>query len=249
MKQKIYFETELSELSKECQRDFETIASSSKAHRQTTSGSHKNDKEKSSVRVFKQDMRKLVDYMRDALVNTSDTIIEAYEACQVLKSLEKIENSFQKQNSSLKNSTSSLQASSKSERDANSFKKLSRQLNEEEQRFNKYKCEMDELMHTLDDIELQHLQRKDQLTSRTKFLNKLKSKFKFIETKYDLLNKQCMNLKQESDVYKQIWAEKQLTLKNVPEVDASQANMSFSLNQCCLSCTNSNPNDQPENLR
>ena len=49
---------------------------------------------------------------------------------------------------------------------------------------------MDELMHTLDDIELQHLQRKDQLSIKNKFCNKLKSKFKFIESKYDMLNKQ-----------------------------------------------------------
>ncbi len=53
-------------------------------------------------------MKKLLDYMRDALISSSDTLIEAYETCHILKTLETIENNFQKQNSQMKLTTSSL---------------------------------------------------------------------------------------------------------------------------------------------
>ena len=106
LKQKIYFETEIAEISKECQRDYEnSFLTTSKSKSKSQS---KLDKEKMLLRAFKQDMRKLLDYMRDALVNSGDTLIEAYEACQVLKSLEKIENNMQKQHVNMKHSTSNL---------------------------------------------------------------------------------------------------------------------------------------------
>lgn len=214
LKQKIYFETELAEMSKECQRDFEKyFKMDSKCQTVQKPAKSDKDKEKHLIRAFKQDMKKLLDYMREALVTSGDTLIEAYEACQVLKSLEKIENNLHKQNVNMKNSTSSLINNKHMDLECENSqaKKLHKQLNDDELRFNKYKFEMDELIHILDDIELQHLQRKDQLTTRTKFFNKLKSKFKFIENKYEVLNKQCLNLKLESAVYKQLWEEKQRT--------------------------------------
>ncbi len=60
------------------------------------------------VRQFKNDMKKLIDYMRESLLNSSDTLIEAYETCQTLKGLEHMENNFQKQNSQMKSTTSVL---------------------------------------------------------------------------------------------------------------------------------------------
>lgn len=217
LKQQIYFETELAELSKECQRDMLSNTTTTTKTRNSSSShkSNKQDREKHLLRIFKQDMRKLLDYMKEALMNSSDTLIEAYETCHVLKSLEKIENSFYKQNVIMKNSTSNLIRDEATKFDTSKILNRHEEKNDEDnsddQTFNKYKYEMDELIHTLDDIELQHLQRKDQLTSRTKFFNKLKSKFKFIETKYALLNRQCANLRQESVVYKQLWEEKQLS--------------------------------------
>lgn len=203
LKQKIYFESELTEISKECERDMYEAKVKSSVH-------------KHLLRVFKQDMRQLLDYMREALVSSGDTLIEAYEACHVLKSLEKLENNTQKQYLNMKNSTSNLLKNN--ENPVNDSKKtLNRQFDDDEAQFNNYKHEMDELIHILDDIELQHLQRKDQLTTKKKFFNKLKSKFKFIETKYDLLNRQCENLKEESNVYKQLYTEKQLTIASNSE--------------------------------
>jgi hypothetical protein len=102
---------------------------------------------------------------------------------------------------------------------------LSRTLKSEQEMIDKYKREMDELMHTLDDIEVQHLHRKELHLKKDKFLSKLKSKFKFIENKYDSLNKQVTHLKYESDVYKQLWLEKQRSsMKELKEEKHSYEN-------------------------
>lgn len=223
LKQQIYFETELLDLCKEYNRDYECaikLKTNTKTRRLPQQPSPKLEQEKHLVRQFKTDMKKLLDYMRESLINSSDTLIEAYETCQTLKGLEHAETNFQKQNNQMKSTTTALIKSlertnlikqTSEESDDEDSTDLDKQLNDEQLQFNKYKQEMDELMHTLDDIELQHLQRKDQLSNKTKFCNKLKSKFKFIESKYDVLNKQITNLKYESYVYKELWTEKKLT--------------------------------------
>ena len=254
LKQQIYFETEMLDLCKEYSRDYETTKTTSKSVSSIHSGGGggkpksrhqaKLDKEKNLVRQFKTDMKILLDYMRESLINSADTLIEAYETCQTLKSLDQIENQFQKQNNQMKSTTAvlikGLQRVQRLSTDSNgssnantnqphhqdeedddhdhdydhdndeesATSKLEKQLTDEQLQFNKYKQEMDELMHTLDDIELQHLQRKDQLSIKNKFCNKLKSKFKFIESKYDILNKQIASLKYESYVYKELYTEK-----------------------------------------
>lgn len=235
LKQQIYFETELLELSKECMRDYECSGDSKSVNNRRMYSSKKQskhdkyEKEKHIVKLFKSDMKKLLDYMREALINSSDTLIEAYETCHVLKALENIENNFQKQNSQMKLTTSNLTRNSensslddqsrygelKNNADDSELTELNKQLSEEQELFNNYKEEMDDLMHTLDDIELQHLQRKDQLTTKTKFFNKLKNKFKFIETKYDKLNKNIADLKYESYIFKKLWLEKQHCSSNI----------------------------------
>jgi hypothetical protein len=222
LKQQIYFETELLEISKECNREYENY--SNKSNKSKNSNNKRFEREKQLVKLYKIDMKRLIDYMKEALINSSDTLMEAFETCKVLKSLEQVEKSAQKQNTNLKNSTKNLLSykndSSKKLNDNNSYNltviedddnndEMEKKLTDEQIQFNKYQVEMDELMHVLDDIELQHLQRKDQLTSKTKFVNKLKSKFKFIENKYETLNKQITNLKYESYIYKELWREKQ----------------------------------------
>ena len=92
-------------------------------------------------------------------------------------------------------------------------------------------------MQTLDDIELQHLQRKDLLTNRSKFFNKLKAKFKFIANKHETLNQQILNLKYESSVYKQLWEEKQHVSSSSDANRASSLNESS--NYSCSSSSNS----------
>jgi len=225
LKQQIYFETELLDLCKEYNKDYECIGktklnSSSKSNKRTNNVNQlRLEQEIMLVRQFKNDMKKLIDYMRESLLNSSDTLIEAYETCQTLKGLEHMENNFQKQNSQMKSTTSVLIKSLERTNNTNNNNKeeeeeeeeginFEKQLNDEQLQFDKYKQEMDELMHILDDIELQHLQRKDQLATKTKFCNKLKSKFKFIENKYDTLNKQISNLKYESYVFKELHSEK-----------------------------------------
>lgn len=183
----------------------------------------KYEKEKQIVKLFKSDMKKLLDYMREALINSSETLIEAYETCHILKTLETIENNFQKQHMQMKVTTSNLTRKNPSEtadsleleeNKVEDLTELSKQLSEEQVMFDTYKEEMDDLMHTLDDIELQHLQRKDQLTTKTKFFNKLKNKFKFIESKYDKLNKKIADLKYESYIFKRLCEEKRHVSSN-----------------------------------
>ena len=65
----------------------------------------KFEKEKQLVKVCKTDMKRLLDYMRESLINSSDTLIEAYETCHILKALENVENNFQKRNSQMKLTT------------------------------------------------------------------------------------------------------------------------------------------------
>ncbi len=232
LKQRIYFETELLEISRECHRDYEKTGSRKHVR--------KNEREKQLIKLYKADMKRLIEYMKEALLNSSDTLMEAFETCKVLKSLEQVEKNAQKQNANLKNSTKNLLSyksfstsnnenvtSGESQGADKSFNLTvlneddeeksgldgANKLTEDQIQFNKYQCEMDELMHVLDDIELQHLQRKDQLNTKTKFVNKLKSKFKFVESKYEMLSKQITNLKYESFVYKELWEEKQRSVK------------------------------------
>lgn len=264
LKQQIYFETEMLDLCREYSRDYETTKTTSKSVSSQSSGGGKPkprhqaklDKEKNLVRQFKTDMKILLDYMRESLINSADTLIEAYETCQTLKSLDHIENQFQKQNNQMKSTTSVLikslqrvqqlntdstpstnnnikqhQDEDDDNDDEESSTKLEKQLTDEQLQFNKYKQEMDELMHTLDDIELQHLQRKDQLSIKNKFCNKLKSKFKFIESKYDMLNKQIASLKYESYVYKELYTEKKRS--NLNQLDSENNYCEF--NSCSKS--------------
>ena len=94
LKQQIYFETELFEICKECAQKSSSSSSSSTAA--------------NSVRFYKKEMKFLVEYMREALVNSSDTLIEAHETCGILRALQNAENSVDKQFLSLKTSTSAL---------------------------------------------------------------------------------------------------------------------------------------------
>lgn len=225
LKQQIYFETELFELCKECHVEF-----TSNKSKQTSSG------KKSFMRFYQQEMKSLVEYMRESLVNSSDTLIDAYESCRVLRSLHHVENSFNKQNTSLKASTQALLGNRSNEKKTTisesegstekrqDFKLTVLNEDEDEDQVNdddqdnqeseyskqieKFQSEMNELMHTLDDIELQHLQRKELLYSQTKSLDKLRSKFKFIESKYVSLSKRVAGLKHESYLYKRLWYEK-----------------------------------------
>ncbi len=175
-----------------------------------SSRADKLEREKQIVRLFKSDMKKLLDYMRDALIATTDTLIEAYETCHILKSLDTVEASFHKQNTQMKLTTSGLVNARDTADDYDSeLNELNKQLSDEQDLFNTYRDEMDELMHVLDEIELQHLQRKDQLTTKTKLFNKLKMKLKFVEGKYDKLSKKTSELKYESCVFKKLWAEKE----------------------------------------
>ena len=268
LKQQIYFETELLEISKECYRDYEFVKSgakpapglNSKTNRRQSSKLtiDKYEQEKRLVKLFKTDMKKLLDYMRESLINSSDTLIEAYETCQALKNLEQIQNNLQRQNTQMRLMTNTLiknnktstnedeeSRSDESEESSNSCndesddsdsenaKILRKQLSDEQLQFNKYKKDMDDLMHILDEIELQHLQRKDQLNSKIKFFNKLKNKFKFIETKYDVLNKQIASLKYESYVYKQLLDEKDRSIYNgLNDVNCAK-NEGCECYQCC----------------
>lgn len=70
--------------------------------------STKFEREKQLVKVCKTDMKRLLDYMRESLINSSDTLIEAFETCHILKALENNENNFQKRNSQMKLTTSHL---------------------------------------------------------------------------------------------------------------------------------------------
>jgi hypothetical protein len=254
LKQQIYFETELFELSKEFMNDFKTKNYNTKlVNNKNNNQNSPNpfEREKQCIKLFKLDVKKLLDYMRDSLLNSIDTLIEAYETCQVLKSLESIENKVQKQNANLNHTFNILieqaNGSTRNDKQNNTIKnrqngdvnnlndekdeedgaedELSRTLKAEQEMIDKYKREMEELMHTLDDIEVQHLHRKELHVKKDKFLGKLKSKFKFIENKYDLLNKQVTHLKYESDVYKQLWLEKQRSsMKELKEEKHSYEN-------------------------
>lgn len=245
LKQKIYFETELLEISKECNREYENHL---KKPNKPKCSNKRFEKEKQLVKLYKLDMKRLIDYMKEALINSSDTLMEAFETCKVLKSLEQVEKNAQKQNSNLKNSTKNLLSykndSNIKQNDKNTYNltviedddnnkqdEIGKKLTDEQIQFNKYQAEMDELMHVLDDIELQHLQRKDQLTSKTKFINKLKSKFKFIENKYETLNKQITNLKYESYIYKELWHEKQRSSQTKSKINDTPSSSSSSNNK------------------
>lgn len=189
LKQKIYFESELAELNKDYERDFTG-----------RNGKH-------LLKMFKSDLKTLLEYMRESLLNSGDTLIETYETCEVIKKLELTQGSFTRTNVQLK---ASSQVNRPHDDDTAEQQQQSTTMTDEQRQIDQYKHDLDELMHTLDDIELQHLQRKELLNTKTKFVQKLKSKFKFIENKYDTLNRQVSNLKFESYVYRQLWQEKQL---------------------------------------
>ena len=109
LKQQIYFETELAELSKDCANDYtESRKTKTFSSSKNAKNSSKLDREKSLMRLFNSDMKRLLGYMKESLQNSSDTLIEAYETCRVLKSIEQAEASMAKHNASMKHSTSSL---------------------------------------------------------------------------------------------------------------------------------------------
>jgi hypothetical protein len=227
LKQQIYFESELYDISKECQRDYDYHISKLRLECATNGTNHLYKKLKLNIKniaenylkLSKIDMKKLISYMKDALINSYDTLIEAYETCHVLKLIEKLlkQNNIshmQLMNQN-KNSLGSIQqylTDSDSEEtmtsSADDDDDDDDEYIDEQMQIVKYKQEMDNLMNTLDDIEVQYLQRKDQMQKRSKLFYQLKSKIKYIENKYDCLSKNVNNLKYESCVYKNLFEEK-----------------------------------------
>jgi hypothetical protein len=212
LKQQIYFEQELFDLCKECTNEY------SETYNKTRTRS--NSKNNSQViRYYRSEMKNLVDYMRNALLNTAYTLIEAHETCQALKNFEQAYSSFNKQNTCLKNSSSKILNNNKNENnvvvdndsivfDENGEIINRQKLIDDQKQLEKYKQDLEDLMQTLDDIELQHLQRKDLVQLKTKQVQKLKSKLRFIEQKYDALSKKCAQMKCESYLLKRLYEEK-----------------------------------------
>jgi hypothetical protein len=225
LKQQIYFETELFDICKECSREYTHKFGSEQKNKSSVKANA------SFMRFYRAEMKSLVEYMRESLLNSSDTLIEAHETCRILRGLQNIESSVNKQFASLRASTTALlghttknSSSSASQPRCGDEYKLTvlddedetneegessdEKLDADRLEIEKYQLEIEELMHTLDDIELQHLQRKDLHQMQTKFLGKLKAKFKFVETKYEALSRRVANLKYESYLYKRLWYEK-----------------------------------------
>lgn len=236
LKQQIYFETELIDLFKDYVKDFEQLAPNTTSRQLN----NKHDKEKHVIKLFKGEMKKLIDYMRESLINSSDTLIEAFETCEILKRIDQAEACVNKQYLSLK--TCLVKKHEDEEADDQNG-----ELSDEQIEINKYKMEMEDLMNILDDIELQHLDRKNILSSRTKFLSKLKSKFKFIEHKYQNLNKKISNLKYESFVYKQVWLEKKRSQDSEFTIVDTQDNDNYIKNESSRSSSTSSLYDTDEN--
>jgi len=221
LKQKIYFETEMLELTREYWSDFEkqqkqqnssSKSNSPKSNKKSNNNSNinknKESKNKQLIKLLKDDLRTLVEYMRESLIQSSDTLIEAYETCECLKRLEKTETSISRQYTAMRESTQNLLNKDKKSKTNDDNNEETKQRDEEQARMDKYKSDLDELMNTLDDIELCHLQRKETLGGCCKLAAKLKSKFKFVESKYETLSRQVAALKFESYVYRELWAEK-----------------------------------------
>ncbi|RNA37090.1 hypothetical protein BpHYR1_046213 [Brachionus plicatilis] len=215
VKQQIYFETELIDLSKEYVRDFEAVAPKT-----TSRNTSKHGKEQHAIKMFREEMKKLTEYMRESLIITSDTLIETFETCEILKRISQAENS------------SLIQTCGQQDGQ-------SEEIDDELVQIRKYQAETENLMLILDEIELQYLERKNFLHSKKKFIGKLKSKLKSIEDKYENLSKSVNNLKYESYVYKQLWLEKQ-RLQN--EKSASLATKSISRSSSASSLSDTNPN-------
>lgn len=156
--------------------------------------------------MLNNDLKTLLDYMRESLINSSDTLIEAYETCECLKRLQNTDASVNRQYLVLKQSTERLLSGKSNEKEAEPAVQ-----DDEQAMIQKYKSDLDDLMNTLDDIELAHLQRKEALGGCCKLANKLKSKFKFVESKYETLSRQVAALKFESYVYRELWMERQRT--------------------------------------
>ncbi|CAF0729272.1 unnamed protein product [Brachionus calyciflorus] len=214
LKQQIYFEQELIDLSKEYIKDFEALAPKT-----TSRNAAKHDKEQHAIKLFKNEMKKLVEYMRESLVNTSDTLMEAFETCEVLKRI----------NLSLNINSSLCQDSD--------------ELDDEKIAIKNFQSEMENLLLVMDEIELQHLERKKILSKKSKFFTKLKSKLKYIEQKYETLRKNITNLKYESFVYKQLWLERQrlFTPNNnlIESKTSSHSSSNSSLNENSTSSSSS----------
>lgn len=266
LKQQIYFESELFDLSKECRRDYNEHIKTLKLNDGDES-SRCNKKIKLTIktiadkyiRLYKIDMKKLIDYMKDALLNSYDTLIEAYETCHILKLIEKIlkqnTSTFVKLINDNKNSMKSIEQyltstnetsneainyelgeihalfsgcemgqndKQEEQQDDNTNRNASDNDDdcdpesriEEQMQIVKYKQEMENLMHILDDIEVQYLHRKDEMQKKSKFFYKLKSQIKSVESKYEMLSKEVNNLKYESYLYKELLNEKYLVLGN-----------------------------------
>lgn len=227
LKQQIYFETELIELSKDYLKDFEHLAPNTPSRK-----TGKHDKEKHVIKLFRNEMKKLIDYMKESLINSSDTLIEAFETCEILKRIDHTESQVCKQYLYFAKPASTNSSP------------VEQQLTEEQIEINKYKADMDDLMHILDDIELQHLERKNLLTTKTKFVSKLKSKYKFIEQKFQNLNRQISNLKFESFVYKQLWTEKQRSNEHM--LERTRTLMNESSSSSSRTCSTSSLSDSDE---
>ena len=262
LKQQIYFESELYDISKECQRDYDYHVNKLRLecnnNNNSSGNSHLYKKFKMNIKniaenylkLCKIDMKKLIGYMRDALVNSYDTLIEAYETCHVLKLIEKLlkqnnmchlelmngnKNKFSSIQQYLNCSDETMHSLSSSSESASESTSSSDNDDEngengayidEQMQILKYKQEMENLMNTLDDIEVQYLQRKDQMQKRSKLFYQLKSKIKYIQNKFDNLNKEVNNLKYESCVYQHLLEEKYISKKSI-RIDEEQEQISF----------------------
>ena len=256
LKQQIYFESELYDISKECQRDYDyhvnKLRLECNINSNSSNSSHLYKKFKYNIKniaenylkLCKIDMKKLIGYMKDALINSYDTLVEAYETCHVLKLIEKLlkqnninhlelmnenRNSFSSIQQYLSNNDDNASSSSSSS-SASSASSASSSDNDEDEgvyvdeqmQIVKYKQDMENLMNTLDDIEVQYLQRKDQMQKKSKLFYQLKSKIKYIENKFENLSKEVNNLRYESCVYKHLLDEKHLVTKSIQMNDGSR---------------------------
>jgi hypothetical protein len=192
LKQQIYFEQELYEMRNELEKDLK---------REPSRGQSKHVV-KNYIRLFKMDVQKLIDYMKTSLITSYDTLIDAYDTCHVLKAIERIQTGF----------INTDQATMQQQQDPNTLSTnvLHDDNNDndvvlnEQIEFIKYKQDLENLMYALDEIEVQYLNRKDELARKSKLHAKLKNKLKHIETKYESLNKNVQKLKSESFVYKEL---------------------------------------------
>jgi hypothetical protein len=202
LKQQIYFEQELYEMSNDLKKDLKSEPTKNK------------NVVKSHIKMFKMDVQKLIDYMKASLISSYDTLIDAYDTCHVLKAIERIQNGFINTDAARQPANAPTAQPSQLHDD---------DVLNEQMEFVKYKQDLENLMYILDEIEVQYLNRKDELARKSKLHNKLKSKLKHIEMKYEVLSKNVQKLKYESFVYKELLNEKQRSNSELQIPNASHS--------------------------